>query len=228
MTTATGDDGLAAALIQLAEHTEQIVTLDSREGAHHHQVTARLQDLTAEITTVAARTDALSTTLSHHSAIVNALDGLDTQVAELTRQLADRAEASASGKNARYRPVPSPRWWKLRGTDRDTAIGRLRAWVERIYRPGYGKVAAALPACWEQHPFCLYTLDWLSELWSALYLAPQRDTRILAAQAEWQTRLLPAAAEQMAYEAAGCSHNRGAAPRPAAASGHPPSPWHRS
>lgn len=227
MTSATGDDGLAAALIQLADHTERIVTLDSREGAHHQQVTARLQDLTAEITTTMTRTDALSATVSHHSAIVNALDGLDTQVAELTRQLAERAAASTGGKDARYRPVPSPRWWKLGGTDRDPATGRLRAWVERIYRPGYGKIAAALPPCWEQHPFCLYTLDWLSELWSALYLAPQRDTRILAAQAEWQTRLLPAAAEQMAYEAAGCGHNRGATPRPTAASGHPPSPWHR-
>ncbi len=225
MTRTTGDDGLAAALIQLADHTERIVTLDSREGAHHQQVTARLQDLTAEITTTMARTDALNATISHHSAIVSALDGLDTQVAELTRQLADQAATSTGGKNARYRPVPSPRWWKLHGTDRDTATGRLRAWVERIYRPGYGKIAAALPPCWEQHPFCLYTLDWLSELWSALYLAPQRDTRILAAQAEWQTRLLPAAAEQMAYEAASCGHNRGAPPT---ASGHPPGSWHRS
>ena len=41
-----------------------------------------------------------------------------------------------------------------------------RAWVEQIYRPGYGQIAATLPACWEQHTLCLYTLDWLSELWS--------------------------------------------------------------
>lgn len=86
-------------------------------------------------------------------------------------------------------------------------MDRLRAWVEQIYRPGYGQLAAALPRCWEQHPACLYFLDWLSELWSLLYLNSQRDGRDLAAQAEWHTRLLPAAAEHMATEAARCRHN---------------------
>jgi hypothetical protein len=226
MTGPIGDDGLAAALIQLAGHTERISSLETREDTHHQEVTARIRDLAAETTTTTARTNAINATVSHHAAIVNALDGLDAQVAELARQLASRATASTNGKDDGYQPVPSPRWWKLRGPDRDTATGRLRAWVERIYRPGYGKIAAALPPCWEQHPVCLYTLDWLSELWSALYLAPQRDGRTLAAQAEWQTRLLPAAAEQMAHEAAGCGHNPGAQPQPAAASGQPPGSWH--
>jgi hypothetical protein len=229
--TATGGDALGAALIQLAGHGERIAALEVREDTHHQEVTARLRDLAAEITTTTARANALNVSVSRHAAIVNALDGLDTQVAELARQLASRAGGPTGGtdpagdKDGGYQPVPTPRWWKLRGPDRDAAAGRLRAWVETIYRPGYGKVAAALPPCWEQHPFCLYTLDWLSELWSALYLAPQRDGRTLAAQAEWQTRLLPAAAEQMAYEAAGCAHQRAAGPRPAAS--RPPSSWHR-
>jgi hypothetical protein len=64
-----------------------------------------------------------------------------------------------------------------------------------------------LPACWESHPLCLYILDWLSELWSVLYLNPGRGGDTLAAQGEWQTRLLPAAAEQMASEASGCDHS---------------------
>jgi hypothetical protein len=84
-----------------------------------------------------------------------------------------------------------------------------------VYRPSYGQLAAILPGCWEEHPFCLYTLDWLSELWSVLYLGADRSDRILAAQAEWQTRLLPGAAEQMAAEAAGCQHRpRGSARAP--------------
>ena len=53
---------------------------------------------------------------------------------------------------------------------------------------------------------CLYTLDWLSELWSVLYLQPQRTTGTLAGQAEWQTRLVAAAAEQMAQETSRCEH----------------------
>ena len=44
---------------------------------------------------------------------------------------------------------------------------------------------------------CLYGLDWLMELWSTLYLAPDRDQAALAIQAEWQARLLPALAAQM-------------------------------
>ena len=89
---------------------------------------------------------------------------------------------------------------------RETATTRLRAWVEQIYRPGYGHLAAALAACWDQHPLCLYTLDWLSELWSVLYLQPRRTAGTLAGQAEWQTRLLSAAADQMARETRRCAH----------------------
>jgi hypothetical protein len=35
-------------------------------------------------------------------------------------------------------------------------------------------------------PLCLLTLDWLSELWSALDLTQERTASTLAAQAEWQ------------------------------------------
>ena len=101
-----------------------------------------------------------------------------------------------SGDGPKYQPVPPPRWWKLTGPDRDRAVDRLAAWVDQIYRPGYGWLAAALPACWREHPVCLYALDWLSELWSVFYLATERTAAGLAAQAEWQTRLLPAAARR--------------------------------
>jgi hypothetical protein len=39
-----------------------------------------------------------------------------------------------------------------------------------------------------------------------LYLQPARTTGTLAGQAEWQTRLLTAAAEQMAAETSRCEH----------------------
>ena len=48
------------------------------------------------------------------------------------------------------------------------------------------------------------------ELWSALNLTPERDTPALASQAEWQTRLLPALAEQMHIETTRCQHARAA------------------
>ncbi|HEY7142928.1 MAG TPA: hypothetical protein VH637_01660, partial [Streptosporangiaceae bacterium] len=134
------------------------------------------------------------------------LDGLDRQVAELAATAAGHFPADGDGDRPGYQPSAAPRFWKLDGPARDQAIGKLRAWVEQVYRPGYGHLSASLGECWEQHPLCLYILDWLSELWSVLYLAPARTQGTLAGQAEWHTRLLAAAAEQLARETRGCGH----------------------
>lgn len=71
-------------------------------------------------------------------------------------------------------------------------------WKTWTLRPRDGNLAA----CWDQRPLCLYTPDWLSELWSVLYLRPTCTAGTLAGQAEWQTRLLSAAADRMARETA--------------------------
>ena len=227
MTAGAGGDGLAAALIQISAHAERISGLDAREAGHYEQIAARLRDLAAEAASASTRIDGIGGTLDRQAAIIDALDGLDGQVAALARQLAELADEDEDrdgddGRGGvRYRSAAAPRWGKLTPAEREAAVDRLRAWVEQVYRPGYGKLAAALPPCWERHPLCLYVLDWLSELWSVLYLAPRREGGTLAAQGEWQTRLLPAAAEQMAHEAVGCQHAaatwqqpRGPAPGP--------------
>ena len=208
MTTPGGDsDVLAAALIQISAHAERLGSLDARETSHHETLISRLHELGTDITALGTRISEISATLASHSATLASLSGLSTQVTALASQLTTLATGSDSdGDIGGYQPVASPRWWKLTGPDREAALDRLRAWIEQIYQPGYGQLAAMLPPCWELHPACLYTLDWLSELWSALYLGPQRDSRTLAAQAEWHTRLLPAAAEQMAYETTSCRH----------------------
>jgi hypothetical protein len=46
------------------------------------------------------------------------------------------------------------------------------------------------------------------EIWSALYLNTERQTSTLASQAEWQTRLLPALAEQIYLETTRCEHGQ--------------------
>ena len=214
---APGSDGdaLVAALIQIAAHAERIGSLDARETTNYQHITAGLQNLATEMTAVSARIGELGTTQARHSAILASLDGLSTQVATLAAQVAILAASEGGDADSGYQPVLPPRWWRLAGNERETALDRLRAWVEQIYRPSYGKLATLLPPCWEHHPACLYTLDWLSELWSVLYLGLERDGRTLAAQAEWHIRLLPAAADQMASEARGCQH--------ASRRSHPPS-----
>lgn len=109
---------------------------------------------------------------------------------------------------AGYKPIPAPRWWLLEGEERAEAVSRLASWVGQVYRPSYGHLAARLPACWEQHPLCLFVLDWLCELHSLLYLRDRRAASALAGQAEWTIRQLPAAADLMAAEAQRCQHAR--------------------
>ena len=76
-----------------------------------------------------------------------------------------------------YQPGPPPPWWKLTPDDRQEPIARLRAWVEQVYQPGYGHLAATLGPCWAAHDLCLYGLDILADLWSVLYLQPQPHPR---------------------------------------------------
>ena len=139
---------------------------------------------------------------------------LDQQVAALASQLSQLAGAGRHDEGGEaYQPEPAPRWWKLEGAERDQALDRLRAWVEQVYRPGYGHLAATLGPCWAEHPLCLYGLDWIMELWSALYLTEERKTSTLASQAEWQIRVLPALAEQLHRETANCERHRLSDPR---------------
>jgi hypothetical protein len=206
-------DALTAALLQITQHAERLAVLDERETAHHQQIAARLTDLAQQLTDTTSAVVGIQAATDRQAAILGTLDGLDQQVAALAAKLTDLAPAHTHREDDSYQPAPTARWWKLTGDDRDLALARLRAWVEQIYRPGFGHLAAALGPCWEQHPLCLYGLDWLMELWSILYLAPDRTAGTVASQAEWQTRLLPALAEQMYLETTRCQHARQVAPR---------------
>jgi hypothetical protein len=190
-------DPIPAALHQLAAHREQITRLDDREAAHHAAITAQLSQ-------IADLVSGIGGTLSDHVAALARLEDLDRQVGDLAERLADTAPDGDGGGS--YRPDPAPKWWKLRGREREEAAVRLRAWVEQIYRPGYGQLAAGLGPCWESHDLCLYGLDILSELWSILYLQPKRTAGMLSAQAEYQARILPALAEQLMAETTRCGH----------------------
>ena len=213
---------MTAALLQITRHAERLAVLDEREAAHYREIIARLAELAGLLSETSGRVEDMHATADRQAALLDSLDGLDQQVAALASRLTEIPSAR-NGSNDQdgkpYRPSPTPPWWKLNGNEEQEAIARLRAWVEQVYRPGYGHVAAALGPCWEQHPLCLYGLDWLMELWSVLHLTSKRGAPVLASQAEWQTRLLPALAEQMQIETTRCQHAR--QPQPGTAiSGH--------
>ena len=195
----TAPDPLPAALDQLAAHRQRLSVMEGREADHFATLTTRL-------TGIAGLISGLTAEVSGHATALARLDGLDRQVAELTAQLAGGGHPSQDPDL--YQPVPTPKWWKLTGEARQEAITRLRAWVDQVYRPGYGQLAATLGPCWETHDLCLYALDIASDLWSVLYLQPTRSPGLLSAQAEYQTRILPALAEQLMAETSRCGHTQ--------------------
>ena len=193
----TGTEGLTAVLLQLAGIARQLADLDNRQISDMAASRNRVDGLTALV-------GELRSEVASHGEALATVEQLDARLADL----AGRFGGPDADDQIGYQPSASPPLWKLDGAERDTVIAKLRAWVEQVYRPGYGHLAADLGDCWEQHPLCLYVLDWLSELWSLLYLQPGRTAGTLAGQAEWHSRLLPAAAGQLAQETRRCNHQR--------------------
>lgn len=194
--TADEGGGVAAALMQIAALTEELRKVDGREADHWLKLRERLRELSAQL---ASLSEGITGAGELAGGAVASVEDLAGRVEALEDQ-----DPAARG----YAAPPAPRWYELTGDDRVAAIGRLRLWVETVFRPGMGKPAARLPECWAEHEFCLYQLDVLSELWSVLWLQPKRSAPMLSGQAEWLTRLLPAFAEMLAAEAIGCEHAR--------------------
>lgn len=231
---------LTGALLRLTAAIEHLGQLDAREAAHYQEISGRLGMIAETIAVLKARGDGLASALADQAAILTSLEGIDQRIAALTREYAAAShsdEGDGAGEDRTPRPRPPRPWWRMTSdaalaqqvrallADETTSgagsaglvgelakdIRRLRDWANRVYLPGYGHLAATLGPCWDQHPLCLYTLDWLSELWQVLYLTRRRTASTLAAQAEFQTRLLPAAAAQMHAETSGCTaHSAGA------------------
>jgi hypothetical protein len=187
--------GVAAALLQLAALRDEVAELAgarARDAARVRALTASLHRRARQPGTAAA---------------VKAIRGMRRQ--------------AANGTGGGYAPVPAPRWWHLERRERAVAVARLRAWVETVFRPGYGHLAGQVGPCWDQHDLCLYQLAWLSEIHTVIFQAPER---LLTSEADWHTRLLPAAVALMAAETGSCDHLRNSGPAAVADVG----PWARA
>ena len=149
------------------------------------QITAALDQLAAQREQI-TRLDAREAT--HYATLTGLLAGLTARTGP------DPARTTPAATSP-TRPRPGGSSARTTGSE---PVARLRAWVDQVYRPGYGHLAAALGPCWPAHDLCLYALDIASGLWSVLYLQPGRDPALLSAQAEYQARILPALAAQLA------------------------------
>ena len=187
---------------QLAACRDAIAAVDAREAAHH-------DELSAQIARLAGLAGTVSRALAEGSAAGERLDDLDRQVDALARQL---TRSHGQGVAGRWRPAAArPGQAEPAAGDPADPVAALRDWVERVYRPGYGHLAVLGP-CWPQHELCLYGLDILRGLWSALYpdADPDPDAEsgpdLLSGQAEYQARILPVIAAQLAAETTRCGH----------------------
>src|SRR5215470_6011632 len=166
---------------------------------------AALDGVTRRLSELSTAVEAVQGTITDQAEVLRSVDGLKDTVDELAHRIgALFPDGDTDG--AFYTPIPTPRFWQLHGADRDQAVDRLRSWVRGVYVPAFGHLAAKLPACWEQHTFCLTILDVASELHAVLYLQATRNQGLLAGQAELLTRLMPALAALMAAEGARCPH----------------------
>ena len=196
----TPDSGVTAVLSQMRQLAERFGVLDGRENDHYRDVSEALTGLGASI-------DELRGTVAGQGRVLVSLKDVSAQLAGLTAAIEPLLPPEPGPL---YYPAPAVRWWSpdLSDKDRGDALARLRSWVEVIYRPHYGHLAAKLGDCWDQHPLCLVTVDWLSEMWGVLYLRSSRNAGVLSSQAEFGTRILPAVADQLHTETNGCRHQR--------------------
>jgi hypothetical protein len=191
----TEPTGLDAALAQGTRNAGRIAGLD-----------AAVAGLAAKLADLGTAVQAVQGTITDQAEVLRSVDGLKETVDELAHRFNALFPDGEDAEGAFYSPIPTPRFWQLSGEDRQQAIGRLRSWVRDVYRPTFGHLAAKLPACWEQHTFCLTVLDVASELHAVLYLQATRNQGLLAGQAELLTRLMPALAALLVAEGARCPH----------------------
>ena len=116
-------DPFTAVLNQLAEHTEQIIRLDTREAEHFTAITGRLTELTDLIT-------GIGQTLQDDTPALTRLEALDRQVTDLAAQLTEGRRPS----------------WRLSAGGRATMVEAPRRPTPGTGHPAAGLGRAGLPA----------------------------------------------------------------------------------
>jgi hypothetical protein len=188
---------MTAVLLTMQENARALGQLDTREAGHWSQAAERLKAISEHLT-------GIDGTLADVGAVLGTVAEVERDLADLRQMIEGRPEDS---EGPEYVPSPAPLLHEMTDEDLSRLVRRLNGWVSTVYIPGYGHLAAQLAPCWPSHALCIHGLDWLSELWSVLYMQPDRSAGVLSAMAEFQTRILPAIASQMATEQKECAHS---------------------
>lgn len=118
------------------------------------------------------------------------IDDLGQRIGEVTGRL----DEVAGSRPPTAPPNPPVHWPELTAEQARTEWERLAAWVATVLGPWYEPTRGELPDCWARHRRAVLHLSWLRTAYTAAYAS---DAPAHAA-AEWHTRWLPAALEQVA------------------------------
>ena len=194
-------DPLTTALDQLAACREAIAAVDAREAAHY-------DELSGQIARLAGLAATISRALAEGSAARERLDDLDRQVDALARQ---PAQPHGQDDPGRWRPAAAqPGHGEPADGDPADPVAGLRDWVERVYRPGYGHLARPRPLLAAARAVPVRPGHPPPAVVRALPRPRPRPAEsgpeLLSAQAEYQARILPVIAAQLAAETTRCGH----------------------
>jgi hypothetical protein len=139
-------DAVTGMLLQITQHAERLAALDEREAGHYREITSRLTELARQltetserVTETSERADAAHATAARQAAVLNSLDGLDQQVADMVGQLSGMTATRQGGESEQdgksVQPARIPRWRKLHGDEREEPLARVRAWIEQLPAP---------------------------------------------------------------------------------------------
>ena len=205
-------DLITGVMLQITQHTERLALLDQREATHFRE-TAKPPgaNLARTLAQTSDRVDASHDVAARQSALLDTLDGLDQQVGALAARLTAITAAEGNDANVEeYQPAPAPRWWKLKETKnarKPSAASEPGSSRSTVPATATSPPPSALLGPASSLPLRTRLGSW-GKLPSVLYLTPERLPSALASQAEWQTRLLPALAEQLYLETTRCPHTQ--------------------
>jgi hypothetical protein len=112
--------------------------------------------LAAALDQLAAHHEHISRLDAREAAHFATLNGHLTQLTDMITHRTSNGPDDAD----RYQPGAAPAWWKLTPDQRREPAAQLRAWVEQVYRPGYGHLAPPWPPA-GRHTTCACT-GWTS------------------------------------------------------------------
>src|SRR5579863_7122202 len=83
------------------------------------------------------------------------------------KRLSEKIEAAIARRDADE--PQAPYWLGLAREERESALARLRAWVEQVGRVQYRDYFAKLPPCWPSHPAAVIELSTVMAEWLRIY-----------------------------------------------------------